>query len=66
MPASRFGDFVDGIPAPLGIGTIELENGEQVRGFLCEHYATIDAREITELGSWRTYVQQRTRAAAIS
>ena len=66
MPVSRFGDFVDGIPAPLGIGTIELENGEQVRGFLCEHYATIDAREITKLGNWRTYVQQRTRAAAIS
>ena len=27
-PASA--DFVDGIPAPLGIGTVELENGEQV------------------------------------
>jgi len=64
MPAARFGDFVDGIPAPLGIGTVELDNGEQVRGFLCEHYATTGAREITELGSWRTYVAQRKRTAA--
>ena len=64
MPASRFGDFVDGIPAPLGIGTVELENGEQVRGFLCEHYATAGAREITELGSWRTYVAERKATAA--
>ena len=66
IPASRFGDFVDGIPAPLGIGTVELENGEQVRGFLCEHYATAGAREITKLGSWRTYVTQRNRTAATS
>jgi allophanate hydrolase len=65
MPASRFGDFVDGIPAPLGIGTVELGNGEQMRGFLCEYYATVDAREITELGSWRTYVEQRNRASTI-
>jgi allophanate hydrolase len=64
MPATRFGSFVDGIPAPLGIGTVELENGEQVHGFLCEHYATAGAREITELGSWRTYVAQRKRATA--
>lgn len=64
MPATRFGDFVDGIPSPLGIGTVELENGEHVRGFLCEHYATASAREITELGSWRTYVAQRNHAAA--
>jgi len=64
IPAARFGDFVDGIPAPLGIGTVELENGEQVRGFLCEHYATAGAREITELGSWRTYVAKRKATAA--
>ncbi len=56
MPAERFGDFVDGIPAPLGIGTVELSDGQQVRGFLCEHYATRNAREITEIGSWRTYL----------
>jgi allophanate hydrolase len=59
MPAARFGDFVDAIPAPLGIGTVELQDGQQVRGFLCEHYATAGAREITELGSWRAYVSQR-------
>lgn len=64
MPAAHFGGFVDGIPAPLGIGTVELENGEQVRGFLCEHYATSSAREITELGSWRAYIAQRNRSAS--
>jgi hypothetical protein len=40
VPASAFGGFVDGIPAPLGIGTLTLENGRQVKGFLCEAHAT--------------------------
>jgi allophanate hydrolase len=56
VPASRFGSFVAGIPAPLGIGKIELEGGEQVAGFLCESYATAGATDITALGSWRRYL----------
>jgi allophanate hydrolase len=57
VPASAFGGFVDGIPAPLGIGTLTLENGRQVRGFLCEAHATRGAREITSLGSWRRFIK---------
>ena len=63
LPASEVGGFVAGIPPPLGIGTVDLEDGEQVHGFLCEHYATIGAREITALGSWRKYVSERARMA---
>jgi allophanate hydrolase len=55
VPAASFGSFVAGIPAPLGIGKIELESGEAVSGFLCEAHATIAAEDITELGSWRRY-----------
>lgn len=54
---AEFGAFVEGIPAPLGIGTIELEGGEKVRGFLCETYATDGAVDITELGGWRAYLR---------
>jgi allophanate hydrolase len=57
VPASTFGGFVDGIPAPLGIGTLTLENGRQVKGFLCEAHATRGAREITSLGSWRQFIK---------
>ncbi|MDH5578150.1 MAG: allophanate hydrolase, partial [Betaproteobacteria bacterium] len=57
LPAANLGGFVDRIPSPLGIGTVELEDGAQARGFLCEQYATRGAREITALGSWRTYVR---------
>jgi len=59
VPVEAFGSFVDGIPAPLGIGTLELEDGETLRGFLCEHYATADAREISGLGGWRAYLATR-------
>ena len=57
IPASTFGSFVDGIPAPLGIGTVTLDNGQQVKGFLCEAHATKGAREITSLGSWRQFIK---------
>jgi len=57
MPSSAFGSFVAEIPSPLGIGTLELEDGERVKGFLCEHYATAGRRDITALGGWRNYMQ---------
>ncbi|MGH8739585.1 MAG: allophanate hydrolase-related protein, partial [Burkholderiales bacterium] len=57
LPATGFGSFVDGIPAPLGIGTVTLEDGQQVKGFLCEAHATTAARDITSLGSWRSFIK---------
>ncbi|HZD20920.1 MAG TPA: amidase family protein [Burkholderiales bacterium] len=57
LPAAAFGSFVAAIPAPLGIGTVTLENGEQVKGFLCEARATRGARDITGLGGWRQFIQ---------
>ena len=56
VPTAAVGSFVDGIPAPLGIGTVELEDGELVRGFLCEAYAVAGAEDVSRLGSWRSYV----------
>jgi allophanate hydrolase len=51
------GYFVSGIPAPLGIGTIELADGSTVQGFVCESYATASARDITRFGGWRAYLK---------
>jgi allophanate hydrolase len=56
VPAAALGGFVDAIPAPLGIGTVTLEDGQQVKGFLCEALATKGARDITSLGSWRQFI----------
>jgi len=59
LPAEQFGSFVAGIPAPLGIGTVELEDGGRVQGFVCEAYAAQGAEDITALGSWRRYLERR-------
>lgn len=55
MPVRRFGDFVAGIPAPLAIGTLELEDGTRVKGFLCEPYAVEGRPDISTYGGWRAY-----------
>jgi len=59
MPTERFGSFVAGIPAPLGIGTLELEDGSFVKGFICEAHAIAGARDISEFGGWRAYLARR-------
>jgi allophanate hydrolase len=57
VPESQFGSFVAAVPPPLSIGTCELEDGERIKGFLCEPYAVVGMPEITQLGSWRQYLQ---------
>ncbi|MCC5857281.1 MAG: allophanate hydrolase [Ectothiorhodospiraceae bacterium] len=59
VPANRFGSFVAGIPAPLGIGKVRLADGGQVPGFICEAAGAEDATEITEYGSWRAWLARR-------
>jgi allophanate hydrolase len=56
VPEDLFGGFVAGVAPPLGIGTVILENGEAVKGFLSEHYAIEGATEITRFGGWRGYL----------
>lgn len=58
MPAQHFGSFVDGIPAPLGIGKVKLADGSWVSGFVCEAQGAEDGTDITELGSWRAWLAQ--------
>ncbi len=55
MPTAAFGSFVAGIPAPLGIGTLELCDGRQVKGFICEGQGLAGAQDITHFGGWRAY-----------
>jgi allophanate hydrolase len=57
LPATQFGSFVAGIPAPLGIGTVELDDGSRVQGFVCEAHAAHGAQDITALGGWRAYLK---------
>lgn len=56
MLTDQFGSFAAAIPPPLGIGTLTLDDGERVRGFICEPYAVADATDITHFGGWRAYI----------
>jgi allophanate hydrolase len=62
LPLGAFGGFVAGIPAPLSIGTVELDDGATVQGFLCEAVATEGAEDISHFGGWRRYLDTRVAA----
>ena len=58
MPVQNFGKFMKQIQSPLGIGSVYLEDGSVVYGFLCESDYLKDAKEISHLKSWRTFLCQ--------
>jgi allophanate hydrolase len=55
MPLAHVGSFFAGIPAPLGLGSLELFDGRTVKGFICEGHAIAGAKDITAFGGWRAY-----------
>ncbi len=61
MPVAHFGSFVSLIPAPLGIGTLTLADGREVKGFICEAWAIAEAQDITECGGWRAFITTRNK-----
>ena len=56
MPQRNFGSFVEEIPAPLGIGSVQLSDGCYVKGFICEQWALNGAKDISFHGGWRAYL----------
>ncbi len=59
MPVEHYGSFVALIPAPLSIGTLALDDGSSVQGFLCEAQALHGARDITNYGGWRAFLESQ-------
>lgn len=59
IPSSELGAFLTGIPAPLGLGKVQLTDGRWETGFICEAYGLENAVDITELGGWRAYMKSR-------
>lgn len=58
LGVEAFGSFVAEVPAPLAIGTVSLDDGSQVKGFVAEPRALDGAEDITALGGWRAYIAQ--------
>ncbi len=59
MPEQTVGSFLNAILPPLCLGTIRLEDGTTVKGFLCELAGIEGAQEITHLGGWRKFVAEK-------
>lgn len=56
LDVAAFGSFVAEVPPPLAIGTVTLDDGENVKGFVAEPRAMDGATEITKFGGWRGYI----------
>jgi allophanate hydrolase len=56
LDVAAFGSFVAEVPPPLAIGTVTLEDGTSVKGFVAEPRALNGAEDITHLGGWRAFI----------
>lgn len=56
MPLDQVGGFLSLIPAPLGLGSITLQSGKVVKGFICEPIGIEGSKDISEYGGWRKYL----------
>ncbi|MEZ5570702.1 MAG: allophanate hydrolase [Halioglobus sp.] len=59
LPHDSFGSFVVAIPAPLGIGKVELADGRWLSGFICDGYGLTGAKNISSYGSWRNWLDAK-------
>ncbi|NGO10116.1 allophanate hydrolase [Streptomyces sp. HC44] len=60
LPAEGLGRLTAALPRPMALGRVTLADGSDVPGFLCEPSALDDARDITEYGGWRAYLDSLT------
>ena len=59
LPVGNVGSFLADIPAPLGLGQVELESGAWKCGFICAAGALEmhgPAKDITHFGGWRGWI----------
>ena len=59
LPKENFGSFVAGIPEPLGIGKVEMSDGQWLSGFICEASGLKGARDVTEFKGWRAWLAHK-------
>ena len=59
LSQEAFGSFVAEVPAPLAVGTLTLDDGSDVKGFVAEPRALHGAEDITAHGGWRPYIASR-------
>lgn len=64
LPPNGFAEIVASMPAPLGAGTVQLDDGTSITGYLCEAEGARGAADISEYGGWRAYVAAADKISA--
>jgi allophanate hydrolase len=64
LAPAALGELVEEVPAPLAIGHLELSDGSEVVGFVCEGHVASCATDITDYGGWRAYIEASALARA--
>lgn len=64
LPMTAMGQFISQVDTPLAIGTIELRDGQWVKGFVCEPWGLEDAEDVSSHGGWRAYIASRSVSGA--
>jgi len=59
LPRAEVGSFLELVPPPLGLGSLELDDGSWVRGFICEPWGRVGSQDITSFGGFRAFVSAR-------
>ncbi|MCW2667964.1 MAG: Allophanate hydrolase, partial [Frankiales bacterium] len=59
LPHQGVGQLADLVPAPLGLGTVELADGTGVLGFLAELSGLAGAVDVSAAGGWRAHLAAR-------
>ncbi|WP_326552224.1 allophanate hydrolase [Micromonospora sp. NBC_01813] len=57
LPHQAVGALLGTVPAPLGLGSVELDDGSRVVGFLAEEHGVRDAVDVSAAGGWRAAVR---------
>ena len=55
LPRGEVGGFLATVAPPLALGSVELEDGRWVHGFVGDSTASSGATDITHFGGWRNY-----------
>ncbi|GAL10229.1 allophanate hydrolase [Vibrio astriarenae] len=56
IPKNQLGALLVQIPHPLGLGSVEIDSGEWVKGFICEGIGIEGAEDITDSKGWRYFL----------